>query len=105
MIDSKINLFSRRQILRQGLGTGLCLPFAQYLPASFVSSQPSATAGNPAAVSALSAEDDQLLMEVAQSSVLFFWEQGNPNTGMVKIRCNVHTLDKNDQKVASSIAA
>ncbi|HEY4840455.1 MAG TPA: glucoamylase family protein [Terriglobales bacterium] len=105
MIDSKLNLFSRRQILRQVLGTGLCLPFAKYLPASFVSSQPSATAGNPAAVSALSAEDDQFLNEVEQASFLFFWEQGNPKTGMVKDRCNVHTLDKNDQKVASSIAA
>jgi hypothetical protein len=105
MIDSKLNLFSRRQILRQVLGTGLSLPFAKYLPASSVSSQPSATAGRPAAVSALSAEDDQFLNEVEQASFLFFWEQGNPKTGMVKDRCNVHSLDQNDQKVASSIAA
>jgi hypothetical protein len=104
MIDSKLNLFSRRQILRQVLGTGLCLPFAKYLPASSVSSQPSASAGHPAAVSALAAEDDQFLNELEQASFLFFWEQGNPKTGMVKDRCNVHTLDK-DQKVASSIAA
>jgi hypothetical protein len=105
MIDSKLNLFSRRQILRQVLGTGLSLPFAKYLPASSVSSQPSATAGSLAAVSALSAEDDQFLNEVEQASFLFFWEQGNPKTGMVKDRCNVHSLDQNDQKVASSIAA
>jgi hypothetical protein len=104
MTDSKFNLLSRRQILRQVLGTGICLPFAKYLPAISVRPQPSATAGSTATVSALSAEDDQFLNEVEIASFRFFWEQGNPKTGMVKDRCNVHSND-NDQKGASSIAA
>jgi hypothetical protein len=104
MTDSK-PLLSRRQILRQVLGTSFCLPFAKYLPAASISAQPSATPGSTSAVAALSAEDDQFLNDVEASSFLFFWEQGNPKTGMVKDRCNVHSDDKNDQKVASSIAA
>ena len=39
---------------------------------------------------ALSPEDDQFLNDVEKASFLFFWEQGNPKTGMVKDRCNVH---------------
>ena len=86
------------------MGTSLCLPFAKYLPAASISAQPSASTGGTSPVAALSAEDDQFLNEVEQASFLFFWEQGNPKTGMVKDRCNVHIND-NDQKVASSIAA
>ena len=51
---------------------------------------------------ALSPEDDDFLNEVEKACFLFFWEQGNAKTGMVKDRCNVHT-DK--QGVAASIAA
>jgi hypothetical protein len=104
MTDSKPNLLSRRKILRQVLGTSLCLPFAKYLPTLSAETQPSALVGALGAP-ALSAEDDQFLNDVERASFLFFWEQGNPKTGMVKDRCNVHTLDQNDQKVASSIAA
>ncbi|MFY9906615.1 MAG: glucoamylase family protein [Terriglobales bacterium] len=104
MTDSK-PLLSRRQVLRQVLGTSFSLPFAKYLPALSINSRPSTSAAGAAAVSGLSAEDDQFLNDVEAASFLFFWEQGNPKTGMVKDRCNVHDVDKNDQKVASSIAA
>ena len=104
MTDSK-PLLSRRQVLRQVLGTSFSLPFAKYLPALSINSRPSTSAAGAAAVSGLSAEDDQFLNDVEAASFLFFWEQGNPKTGMVKDRCNVHNVDKNDQKVASSIAA
>jgi hypothetical protein len=62
------------------------------------------TAASPAkpANPALSPEDDQFLHEVESASFLFFWEQGSPNTGMVKDRCNVNA---NRQGDASSIAA
>ncbi|MGA2354197.1 MAG: glucoamylase family protein [Terriglobales bacterium] len=99
MTDSKLNLVSRRQLLRQVVGTTLCLPFAKFLPAQTAASNGSAI------TSALSPEDDQFLSEVEAGSFLFFWEQGNPKTGMVKDRCNVHSNDQNDQKGASSIAA
>jgi len=50
----------------------------------------------------LSPEDDQFLNDVEHASFLFFWEQGNSKTGMVKDRCNVRTPRTGD---AASIAA
>jgi hypothetical protein len=103
MTDPKHNLISRRQLLRQALGTSLCLPFANFLGTSLVQAQTSASARPVAPMAqALSPEDDDFLNEVEKACFLFFWEQGNAKTGMVKDRCNVHT-DK--QGVAASIAA
>jgi hypothetical protein len=105
---------SRRQLLRQILGAGACAPFASILSAS-AQSQPSsprsATAGlspvapAPAAGQALvtlAPEDHQFLNELEHADFLFFWEQGNPKTGMVKDRCAVQGTDKS---IAASIAA
>ena len=102
MIDSRQNLLSRRQILRQVLGTGLCLPFAEFMAGRDVHDQSAAPAGSTPGSLTLSAEDDQLLNDLEKASILFFWEQGSPNTGMVKDRCNVNT---NNQGGAASIAA
>ncbi len=102
MTDAKPNLLSRRQILRQALGTTLSLPFARLLASSHAAAQTSAPAHSGAAAPTLSAEDDQFLNDLEQANFLFFWEQGNARTGMVKDRCNVHT---NDHEVAASIAA
>jgi hypothetical protein len=108
MTDAQPNLLSRRQILRQVLGTTLCLPFAELLTGASNPSQPSATAGGSrgapvASPPVLTREDDQLLNDVEKTGFLFFWEQGSPKTGMVKDRCNVHKDD--NQGTASSIAA
>jgi hypothetical protein len=100
--DAKPNLLSRRQILGQALRTSLCLPFAEFLAASYTEAQSSAAVGSVSGRPILSAEDDQFLNELEKAHFLFFWEQGNPKTGMVKDRCNLHT---NDQKAAASIAA
>src|ERR1700693_1552277 len=98
MTDVKPNLLSRRQVLRQILGTSFGLPLAGLLPALRTEAQVSAPVGNAAGAPVLSAEDDQFLNELEKANFLFFWEQGNPKTGMVKDRCNVH---KNDQGVAA----
>ena len=50
----------------------------------------------------LSLEDDQLLDEMERANFLFFWEQANPQTGMVKDRANVRTTDNG---LVASIAA
>lgn len=102
MIHSEPNLLSRRQVLRQVVATGLCLPFAQILAALNAQEQPIVAADGAASSSALSPEDDQFLDELEKAGFLFFWEQGSPNTGMVKDRCNVHT---NNPGGAASIAA
>jgi hypothetical protein len=102
MTDVKSNLLSRRQILRQILGTSLGLPLAEVLPAVCAEAEPSPPVGSAAGAPVLSAEDDQFLNDLESASFLFFWEQGSAKTGMVKDRCNVHT---NNQVVAASIAA
>jgi hypothetical protein len=102
MTDFQSNLVSRRQLLRQVLATGFGLPFAEFLPAWDIQAQPTAPAASPAGAPDLSAEDDQFLNDLQKASFLFFWEQGSPNTGMVKDRCNVRS---NDHGGAASIAA
>src|ERR1039458_6658798 len=102
MTDVKPHLVSRRQILRQFLGTSLCLPFSEFLAASYTEAQTSAPIGSAAGAPVLSAEDDQFLNDLEHASFLFFWEQGSPKTGMVKDRCNVHN---DNQAQAASIAA
>ncbi|HEY3971793.1 MAG TPA: glucoamylase family protein [Candidatus Sulfotelmatobacter sp.] len=96
MIEARPNLLSRRQVLRLFLGAGSCAPFATVL--SSVRLEAQSKTGTPA----LSPEDDKFLNDVEQASFLFFWEQGNPKTGMVKDRCDVH---KPARKDAASIAA
>lgn len=83
------------------LGAGLAFPLAGTWPVTALQEQKQNPAPN-AGGAGLSAEDDALLNEVESASVLFFWEQGNPKTGMVKDRCNVHTERPGD---AASIAA
>jgi hypothetical protein len=83
------------------VGAGLALPLAATWPVQAQQEQKQNPASNPGGAG-LSAEDDQLLNEVENASVLFFWEQGNPKTGMVKDRCNVHAERPGD---AASIAA
>ncbi len=95
------NLHSRREILRQILGVSL-LPCVPALPAwSWETSVPG-PADSKAKLPTLSTEDDQFLNDVEHASFLFFWEQGNSKTGMVKDRCNVRATRNGD---AASIAA
>ncbi|HXW13192.1 MAG TPA: glucoamylase family protein [Terriglobia bacterium] len=51
---------------------------------------------------ALSPEDDLFLEELERVTVDYFWEQANPQTGLVKDRCNVRAVD---HTVVASIAA
>jgi hypothetical protein len=50
----------------------------------------------------LAPEDEQLLDELQRGCFLFFWEQANPQTGLIKDRCNVRTTDTS---LAASIAS
>ena len=62
MTDAERNLLSRRQMLRQVLGTSLCLPMANFMVALNTPEQaPLAPDDGPAGPPVLSAEDDQLL--------------------------------------------
>lgn len=50
----------------------------------------------------LSPEEDQFLEELEKANFQFFWEQANPQTGLIRDRCNVR---KPDQSIVASIAA
>jgi hypothetical protein len=102
---------SRRKLLRQLACTSLAIPLAQSRALPFLSGaapqlllpgQRSTPAPFPAP-SALSPEDDQFLNALEQASFLFFWEQANPKTGLIRDRCNVRTKDNNEvASIASS---
>jgi hypothetical protein len=100
---------SRRRVLRQMAGASLGLPLSPWkaLPVwAGVAGQrgdgrrKGAEAQTPPV--ALSPEDDQFLDDLERSSALFFWEQANPQTGLVKDRCNVRG---DDRGVVASIAS
>jgi hypothetical protein len=52
----------------------------------------------------LSPEDDQFLEELERLNFCFFWEQANPDTGMIKDRCNTRAAAA-DSGIVASIAA
>jgi hypothetical protein len=56
----------------------------------------------PPRSSTLSAEDDRFLNDLEHANFLFFWEQANPDTGLIRDRCNVRTKDTG---LAASIAS
>ena len=94
MIDAKFCLFSRRQMLRQILGSGLGLrllgsPLLELSPT--LSLAQASSTPNSFNMPTLSAEDDKFLNDIQTANFLFFWEQGSPNTGMIKDRCTFIT--------------
>jgi len=98
----KDDMISRRRVLRGILGTALGFPMAKILPVMLAEAQTSGPPSSELSLPVLSAEDQQFLNEVENAHFLYFWDQGSPNTGMVKDRCNVHIDDK---RPAASIAA
>src|SRR5215471_13353845 len=101
MSEVRPNLHSRREVLRQILGVSL-LPCVRVLPAWSWETVVPDPAESKAKLPTLSTEDDLFLNEVEHASFLFFLEQGNSKTGMVKDRCNVRSPRAGD---AASIAA
>jgi hypothetical protein len=107
--DTPENCSSRRRLLRQMATVSLGLPLAQWkgLPV-FAQSPVQHAEGHrrePAPLPqpvTLSPENDQFLDQLERSNFLFFWEQANPQTGLIKDRCNVRTTDTS---VAASVAS
>jgi hypothetical protein len=93
----------RRDLLKQLGGFGLCLPFMRWMqPLLAAPTGQHGKAAYPPAQTSLSPSDDALLEELTKANFLYFWEQADPQTGMVKDRCNVRT---NDTAIVASIAA
>jgi hypothetical protein len=92
---------SRRRILQAGIGAAaLGMPTG----AAGQAAKPQAPAAAPPAPApaALSPENDQFLEELEKANFLFFTEQSDPTTGLVKDRCNARAEDKS---IVASIAA
>ncbi len=64
--------------------------------------QPTSVSPPPSSIPAISPEDDKLLDEIERQTFQFFWEQGSPQSGLVRDRANV---SGNETSVAASIAA
>jgi hypothetical protein len=101
---------SRRQLLRQIAGVSLGLPFARWgaHPAmAQVSAQQQADKRHPESVPLpaqppLSQDDEAFLDDLEHKTFLFFWEQANPQTGLIKDRCNVRA---EDTSIVASVAS
>lgn len=91
-------------------GMSLALPLARagafpLLPQEGGESQEDQRVLTPALLplpGSLTTQDDAFLNQLEQASFLFFWEQGNPLTGLIKDRCNTRA---NDTSIVASIAS
>jgi hypothetical protein len=95
---------SRRELLKQIVGFGGSIPFANLgilpLAASFRKEGPTGVVLPNQPSSSL--RDNPFLEELERANFRYFWEQANPETGLVKDRCNVRRPDKTE---VASIAA
>ena len=96
---------SRRELLRQVARAGVTIPLSRV---EFLArlSQTDSSRTDPLAPfqdrQVLSPHDDSFLEDLERAGFLYFWEQANPDTGMVKDRSNVRSTDN---RVLGSIAA
>jgi len=90
--------FSRRELLKRIAGTAACIPFAA--APSLYSAERSQEEIRPpnsfVGPKVFSDSDDALLQELEAASFWYFWEQANPDTGLIRDRCNIRTFDKSD---------
>jgi hypothetical protein len=95
---------SRRQVLRQLAGTAIALPLSRMwsLELSSKPTEKQSSTNQPPLPPSFSLDDDQFLDQLERANFLFFWEQADPQTGLIKDRCNVRT---NDQGIVASVAS
>ena len=106
--------FSRRELLRRLASVAACVPVAalRSIPSTgIVATQKPTVVPSVAPIvqlsdlppaTYLSPGDDTFLEQMENANFLYFWEQCDPKTGIVKDRCNVRASDKS---VLGSIAA
>ena len=89
---------SRRCFLQKAIASAPVIP-------ALLDGLPARSAADPKMPSgdfSLSPEDDQFLDDLEKANFLFFWEQANRETGLVKDRANVRAADRTS---VASIAA
>lgn len=96
--------YSRRKLLRQMGGLSLALPLGRAMPRLQGQQEiPQPSAAPPPDPGSLTSQDDAFLNDLEHACFLFFWEQGNPQTGLIKDRCNARAA--NDGSTVGSIAS
>src|SRR5579862_5652231 len=96
---------SRREWLRKASAGSLCLAFAELGMPRLWAARPAAQAAQGSKLlqqSPFSPDDEAFLEDLEKANFSYFWEQVNPETGMVRDRANVRNPDSS---VLSSIAA
>ena len=102
-IEAQSNFLSRRHFLRLMAGASAAIPAIGAVTAGSYAAGQVASGKIPAGpATTLASEDDQLLEEVEKAHFQFFWEQANPQTGLVKDRANVRS---GDNGIVASLAA
>ena len=89
---------TRRECLKKLAGTAATAPFLGWnRPFRFQHAAEHPHQQPPAAPpSAFSEQDDAFLNELEAANFRYFWEQANPDTGIVRDRANVRNPDNND---------
>ncbi|MFY9532351.1 MAG: glucoamylase family protein [Candidatus Acidiferrales bacterium] len=98
---------SRRQLLKQIAGVGACISFPGWVlpPLARASKEQVARWVRDPNQTEFSQSDELFLEELERANFLYFWEQTNPETGIVKDRSNVRWPDRPDKSALGSIAA
>jgi len=94
----KTRRYTRRDLLSRLAGAAALTPFAKWnnqSPFQISKNQPSRET-SPKAPKPFSDQDDAFLQELEAANFRYFWEQANPDTGIVRDRCNVRNPDKSD---------
>ena len=82
-------------------GAAVALPLAPAV-STFAQNTPiDPPAAPPKPAQPFSPEDDQLLDDIERAACCYFWEQANPDTGLVKDRCNARKAATDSSTVAS----
>jgi hypothetical protein len=79
----------------------MALPFSPTISTFAQSVAPDPPAAAPKPAQPFSPEDDQLLDDIERAACCYFWEQANPETGLVKDRCNARKAATDSSTVAS----
>ncbi|HEX8892578.1 MAG TPA: glucoamylase family protein [Terriglobales bacterium] len=102
-IEAQSNFLSRRRFLRLMAGASAAIPaIGAVTDGSYAAGQVASGKTPAPPATTLASEDDQLLEEVEKAHFQFFWEQANPQTGLVKDRANVRS---GDNGIVASLAA
>jgi hypothetical protein len=90
--------FTRRELLAQAATAGVLLPWAgsAMLEGTQKKGKQDPQQAAPPNPSPFFQVDEALLEEMENANFHFFWEQANPETGIVRDRCNANKPDKSD---------